>query len=76
MAQCGPVDGPPRGSAVASRHTIFVSQIVGQPMRDETGDRIATIQDVIVRLGGNDAYPPVTGLVVESTIATQRKRLR
>ncbi|HET9016380.1 MAG TPA: CBS domain-containing protein [Thermomicrobiaceae bacterium] len=48
---------------MASRHTIFVSQIVGQPMRDETGDRIATIQDVIVRLGGNGAYPPVTGLV-------------
>jgi len=48
---------------VATRHTIFVSQVVGQPIRDESGDRIATIQDLIVRLGGNGSYPPVTGLV-------------
>ena len=48
---------------MTTRHTIFVSQVVGQPIRDESGDRIATIQDLIVRLGGNGPYPPVTGLV-------------
>src|SRR5947209_18677879 len=33
----------------------------GRPLRDVEGDRVASIKDVIVRLG--EDHPPVTGLV-------------
>lgn len=41
---------------------LYLSQVLGRPIRDLEGERVATIKDVIVRLGGDD-YPPVTGLV-------------
>src|ERR687896_1145691 len=41
---------------------LYLSQVLGRPIRDLEGERVATIKDVIVRLGEHD-HPPVTGLV-------------
>lgn len=41
---------------------LYLSQVLGRPVRDLEGDRVATIKDVIVRLGEED-HPPVTGFV-------------
>ena len=41
---------------------LYLSQVLGRPIRDLEGLRVATVKDVIVRLGDDD-YPPVTGLV-------------
>jgi magnesium transporter len=40
---------------------LYLSQILGRPILDVEGERVATIKDVIVRLGAD--HPPVTGLV-------------
>ncbi|HJT66543.1 MAG TPA: CBS domain-containing protein [Pyrinomonadaceae bacterium] len=41
---------------------LYLSQVLGRPIRDLEGERVATVKDVIVRLGDED-HPPVTGLV-------------
>jgi len=41
---------------------LYVSQIVGRPILDFSGEQVAAIKDVIVRYGSED-YPPVVGLV-------------
>jgi magnesium transporter len=41
---------------------LYLSQVLGRPIRDLEGERVATIKDVIVRLGDDD-HPPVTGIV-------------
>ena len=41
---------------------LYLSQVLGRPIRDMEGERVATIKDVIVRLGEGE-HPPVTGLV-------------
>ena len=41
---------------------LYLSQVLGRPIRDLEGLRVATVKDVIVRLGAGD-HPPVTGLV-------------
>lgn len=41
---------------------LYLSQVLGRPIRDLEGERVATVKDVIVRLGADD-HPPVTGLV-------------
>lgn len=41
---------------------LYLSQVLGRPIRDLDGERVATIKDVIVRLGEED-HPPVTGFV-------------
>ena len=41
---------------------LYLSQILGRPVFDAHGAKIATIKDVIVRYGEED-YPPLTGLV-------------
>ncbi len=41
---------------------LYLSQVLGRPIRDLEGERVATIKDVIVRLGKDD-HPPITGLV-------------
>ncbi|MDQ3818947.1 MAG: CBS domain-containing protein [Acidobacteriota bacterium] len=46
----------------ANPQTLYLSQVLGRPIRDAEGDRVATIKDVIVRLG-EDEHPPVTGFV-------------
>ncbi len=41
---------------------LYLSQILGRPIADAVGEKIATIKDVIVRYGSED-YPPVIGLM-------------
>ncbi|MDT5293717.1 MAG: hypothetical protein QOJ76_597, partial [Acidobacteriota bacterium] len=42
-------------------HMLYLSQALGRPISEVEGERVATLKDVIVRLGGD--HPPVTGLV-------------
>lgn len=41
---------------------LYLSQVLGRPIYDLEGERVATIKDVIVRLGAGE-HPPVTGFV-------------
>lgn len=41
---------------------LFLSQLVGRPVRDRHGEPFGRVRDLIVALG--ERYPPVTGLVV------------
>ena len=41
---------------------LYLSQVLSRPIRDLEGERVATINDIIVRLGDED-HPRVTGLV-------------
>ena len=41
---------------------LYLSQILGRPIRDLERERVATVKDVIVRLGEED-HPKVTGVV-------------
>src|SRR5919202_1414951 len=41
---------------------LYLSQVLDRPIRDMEGERVATIKDVIVRLGEGE-HPPVTGFV-------------
>ncbi len=41
---------------------LFLSQVIDQPILDRAGDRVATIRDLVARLG-ESTYPPVVGLV-------------
>jgi magnesium transporter len=41
---------------------LFLSQIIGRPVRDPADEPIGKVADLIVAIG--DRYPPVTGLVV------------
>src|ERR1051325_7092588 len=40
---------------------LYLSQLLGRPIRVVEGERVATLKDVIVRLGPD--HPPVTGIV-------------
>jgi magnesium transporter len=48
---------------------LYLSQVIGRPVRDGQGEPIGKVADLIVALGG--PYPPVTGLVVQ----TGRRRI-
>jgi magnesium transporter len=41
---------------------LYLSQVLGRPILDLEGERVATLKDVIVRLGADD-HPPVAGFV-------------
>src|SRR5256884_6885662 len=41
---------------------LYLSQVLGRPILDLEGERVATLKDVIVRLGKDD-HPPVAGFV-------------
>jgi len=41
---------------------LFLSRMVGRPVRDRDGESFGKVRDLIVALG--EQYPPVTGLVV------------
>ena len=41
---------------------IYLSQVLGRPILDLEGERVATLKDLIVRLGEGD-HPPVAGFV-------------
>ena len=40
---------------------LYLSQLINAPIRDRDGERIATVRDLIARMG--EGYPPVTGVV-------------
>jgi magnesium transporter len=44
---------------------LFLSRLVGRPVRDRHGEALGKVRDLIVALG--EQYPPVTGLVVRVT---------
>ena len=50
------------GSASTSR-AIHLSELLGQPVIARSDDTVGKVEDVVVRLGGADVSPPVTGLV-------------
>jgi magnesium transporter len=41
---------------------LYLSQVLSRPIRDLEGERVATVKDVIVRLGEDD-HPPLIGVV-------------
>jgi flagellar motility protein MotE (MotC chaperone)/sporulation protein YlmC with PRC-barrel domain len=43
---------------------LYLSQAIGRPVRDQAGEAIGKVADLIVAIG--DRYPPVTGLVVKT----------
>ncbi len=43
---------------------LYLSQAIGRPVRDQAGEPIGTVADLIVAIG--DRYPPVTGIVVRT----------
>jgi magnesium transporter len=45
-----------------SETMIYLSQVLGRPIIDLEGERVAALKDVIVRLGEGD-HPPVAGFV-------------
>jgi magnesium transporter len=48
---------------------LYLSQVIGRPVRDRNDEPIGKVADLIVAVG--DRYPPVTGLVIE----TDRRRI-
>ena len=40
---------------------LYLSQLLGRAVREVEGERVATVKDIIVRLG--EDHPPVTGIV-------------
>jgi magnesium transporter len=43
---------------------LYQSQAIGRPVRDQHGEAIGTVADLLVAIG--DRYPPVTGIVVKT----------
>ncbi len=43
---------------------LYLSQAIGRPVRDQYGEPIGTVADLLVAIG--DRYPPVTGIVVKT----------
>src|SRR2546427_1861520 len=43
---------------------VSVAGLVGRPVRNQKGAEIGAVTDVVAKWGGEDDYPPVTGLVV------------
>ena len=43
---------------------LYLSEVIGRPVRDRNDERIGKISDLIVAV--EDQYPPVTGLVMET----------
>ena len=40
---------------------LYLSQAIGRPVLDGSGESIGKVADLLVQLG--DRYPPVTGIV-------------
>ena len=43
---------------------LYLSQVIGRPVRDPNGEPIGKVADLIVAVG--ERYPPVTGLVIKT----------
>jgi CBS domain-containing protein len=50
-------------SSASTPRVIHFSELIGQPVIARSDDTVGRVEDVVVRLGGADVYPPVTGLV-------------
>jgi magnesium transporter len=50
----------------ATPETYYLSDLIGMSICGDSGERIAQLRDLIVRVGGG-GYPSVTGLVTRST---------
>jgi CBS domain-containing protein len=61
MSDTVPPDGHPTASDLP---VIHFSELLKAPVVAKSGETIGKVEDVIVRLRGADAYPPVTGCVV------------
>ncbi|MCA1725241.1 MAG: CBS domain-containing protein, partial [Thermomicrobia bacterium] len=40
---------------------LYLSQLINLPIRDRDGERVATVRDLIARIG--EGYPPIIGLI-------------
>ena len=43
---------------------VSVAGLVSAPVRNQTGQEVGRLVDIVARLYGEDRYPPVTGLVI------------
>jgi hypothetical protein len=43
---------------------VSLAGLIGGPVTNEAGEEVGRVVDVVARLYGADAYPPVTGLVL------------
>jgi CBS domain-containing protein len=41
---------------------FYLSQVLGRPIQDVEGEKVATIKDIVVRYGQDD-YPPIVGVM-------------
>lgn len=41
---------------------LYLSQVIGRPIQDVEGEKVAAIKDVVVRYGTDD-YPPIVGVM-------------
>jgi len=48
--------------APSTPHVLHLSLVVGGSLRDDAGERLGRVDDLIVRLEGEE-YPPVSGAV-------------
>jgi hypothetical protein len=44
---------------------VSLAGVIGRPVRNQSGDEIGELVDVVCRWSGEETYPPVTGLVVK-----------
>ena len=54
---------PPPAAAPAPLDLLHLSSVVGAPLEDGSGEKLGRVVDLIVRLGGDSPYPPVSGAV-------------
>lgn len=43
---------------------VSLAGLIGTPVRNQTGQEVGRLVDVVARLYGDERYPPVTGLVI------------
>jgi hypothetical protein len=43
---------------------VSMAGLIGKPVRNQAGQQIGHVADVVARWDSNQAYPPVTGLIV------------
>jgi CBS-domain-containing membrane protein len=43
---------------------VSVAGVIGRPVRNQSGDEIGRLEDVVARWSDGQTYPPITGLVV------------
>jgi CBS domain-containing protein len=49
---------------VVRRAIVSVAGLIAGPVRNQAGQEVGRLVDVVVRMDGEERYPPVTGLVV------------